>query len=107
VYAVAITTDNKRIATGSFDGLVRVWDEATGRHLAVLLALPTDADRTDWLAQTPEGYTSGSPQLVAQANWLLAGQPVAAERVWKSLQQPEQIARALRGEAVTAATFGK
>ncbi len=106
-YAVALSPDNKRVACGSFDGLVRVWDEPTGRHLVTLLALPAEADQVDWLAQTPEGYTLGSPKLVAQANWRLAGQPIASDRVWSAVQQPEQIARALRGEAVAQMKFVK
>ena len=31
VYAVAISPSGRTIATGSFDGLVRLWDEASGR----------------------------------------------------------------------------
>lgn len=101
VYAVAISTNNKLVATGSFDGLVRVWDEATGRQLVSLLALPAENENAEWLAQTPEGYTAGSGKLLAEARWLLAGQDVAAARVLKTVQQPAQISRALRGEAVS------
>src|SRR5262249_41628536 len=56
VYAVAISPSGKTIATGSFDGLARLWDEATGRHLITLLAIAGDNDQPDWLALTPEGY---------------------------------------------------
>jgi WD40 repeat protein len=107
VYAVAIRTDNKLVATGSFDGLVRIWDEATGRHLLSLLTLPAVGDRIEWLAQTPEGYTIGSPHLLARARWLIAGRDTPAEEVLKAVQQPEQIVRSLRGEAIADVRFPK
>ncbi len=104
---MAISPDRKLIASGSFDGLVRLWDEKSGRLLATLLALPAEKDHADWLALTPQGYATGSADLPKLARWRMAGREVAADRVWEALRQPDLVARALRGEAVPAPRFGK
>jgi len=105
VYAAAISPDNKRVASGSFDGLVRVWDEATGRLLLTLVALPAANNEHDWLALTPAGYALGSAGMVTLGRWRVGGQEASAEGAWNSLRQPELLARASRGENVSAPTF--
>jgi dipeptidyl aminopeptidase/acylaminoacyl peptidase len=107
VYAVALSPDGKRVATASFDGLVRLWDAAAGKPLLTLLALPPRAERSDWLALTPEGYAAGSKELLAEGKWQMGGQAVASDVVWKALASPEAVGKALRGEAVGAPVFGK
>jgi WD40 repeat protein len=107
VYAVAISPQGKTIATGSFDGMVRLWDEATGRHLVTLLGIAGDNDQPDWMALTPEGYATGSDRLVALARWKMGAADIPAEQVWLVLRQSEEIARAVRGEAVAEPKFVK
>jgi WD40 repeat protein len=107
VYAVAISPDSKLVAAGSFDGFVRIFDAATGRLLLSLLALPPEKDVPEWLAVTPEGYAAASPGLTALGQWRMAGQPVAAATVWKSLEQPQLVVKAIHAEALTAPVFGK
>jgi WD40 repeat protein len=104
---VAISPNGKLVASGSFDGLVRVWDEATGRHLVSLIAVATEGDQAEWLAITPEGFATGSDRLVGTARWRIAGQEVPDGAVWTSLRQPQTVAAALRGEAVPQAKFEK
>jgi len=36
VWALALSADGRLVATGSFDGAVRLWEVATGRQLATL-----------------------------------------------------------------------
>jgi WD40 repeat protein len=105
VYATAISPDGKRVASGSFDGLVRLWDATSARQLVTLLSLPGDA--ADWLALTPEGYAASSAGVASAGRWTMGGQAAPAEAVWKALGQPEAVAKAARGEAVAAPTFGK
>jgi WD40 repeat protein len=107
VYAVAISPSAKTIATGSFDGLVRLWDEATGRHLVTLLAIAGENDQPDWLALTPEGYAAGSDRLVNLARWRMGNAELPNERLWSTLRQADQVARAVRGDAVGAPKFEK
>lgn len=106
-YAAALSPDGRRIAAGSFDGLVRLFDVTTGRTLATLATFADSQGQPEWLALTPEGYTSGSDGLPALGRWRMAGRDVADAAVWAALRQPAQVARALRGEALPAPTFKK
>jgi WD40 repeat protein len=106
-YAAAIRPDGKQLASGSFDGVVRLWDEATGRQLAAFIALPGEHDQPEWLALTPEGYATGSDKLLAQAHWRMNSKDVAADALWPVLRQPQLVATALRGEAVAEPKFTK
>jgi WD40 repeat protein len=105
-YAVAMSPNGKLVAGGSFDGFVRLWDVGTGRLLATLLALPSETDG-DWLAATPEGYLAQNPALAARSEWRMAGKKVEPGLVSKVLQRPDVVAKAVRGEAVTAPVFAK
>jgi WD40 repeat protein len=106
-YAVAISPDGKRVASGSFDGMTRLWDSATGRQLVTLLSLPPQGESSDWLALTPEGYAASSDGLAASGKWTMGGQALTGERAWKALGKPDVVARAVRGEAVTAPALDK
>jgi WD40 repeat protein len=107
VYSVAISPSAKTIATGSFDGLVRLWDEATGRQLATLLAMAGENDAPDWIALTPEGYVAGNDKFVGVGRWQMGNVELKGDPVWAALRQPEQVARAVRGDTVPAVKFGK
>lgn len=101
VYSVAINSKNTVVATGSFDGLVRLWDGASGRQLGALLAIAGEED--DWLALAPEGYAAGSKGMRNLARWRMSGSEVEPEPVWKGVGRPDLLARALRGESVPLA----
>ena len=98
VYAVAVSPDGKLVASGSFDGLVRLWDRFSGRHLLTLLSLPAKQGEADWLVLAPEGYLSVSPGLTAEGRWLAGKSPTSSDRIWAMLRQPEMIAKAAHGD---------
>jgi WD40 repeat protein len=106
-YAAAISPNSKLIAAGSFDGITRLYEESTGRQLASLVTVRGDGDQAEWLALTPEGFAAGSDPLVAMARWRMSGQDVNGAPLWPALRRPEQVAKALRGEAIGAVTFDK
>src|SRR5207249_1413434 len=92
VYAVALRPDGKQAAAGSFDGLVRLYDPATGKHLVTILAVPSAGDASEWLALTPEGYVSGSESWSDCGKWRVAGQPLDGVVFWPALTQPDAVA---------------
>ena len=107
VYAVALSPDGRLAASGSSDGLVRLFDVATGKHLVTLLSLPSQGEEADWLALTPQGHAAASARLTANGQWKMGGRPVTAEAAWKSLTNPEAVEKAVRGEEIKAPGFGK
>ena len=97
VYAVALRPDGQQAAAGSFDGLVRLYDPATGKQLLTVLAVPGSGDIPDWLALTPEGYIAGSDTWSVRGKWRVAGQPLDGSTLWPALTQPDAVARLLTG----------
>ncbi|MCS7045596.1 MAG: hypothetical protein NZO58_04490 [Gemmataceae bacterium] len=106
-YAAAISPNHKLIAVGCFDGAARVFDEASGRLLATLVALPGSGDAVDWLAVTPEGHATASDALVSLSRLRVGGREVAGPALWPALRSGAAVARALRGESVEAVKFAK
>lgn len=100
VYAAALSADERLVASGSFDGFVRLWDKKSGRNLLTLLALPATGEKLEWLALTPEGYADGSDDLVTLARWHVAAEQIASEAVLGRLRQPGLVGQAIRGVAV-------
>jgi hypothetical protein len=92
-YAVAISPDDRWTAGGGADGMVRLWETATGRLRLMLLSWPSDKNPApEWAAITPEGYFDAS---TAWANLL---HPQAAEKpaprlaaFVHTLRQPETV----------------
>jgi WD40 repeat protein len=106
-YSVAISPNGKFIASGSFDGIVRLWDEPSARPLAALVAIASEVEQPDWLAVTPEGFAAGNDNMVKQVRWRVNGQEAKAELAASILRQPPMVAKAFRGEVVPAPVFQK
>lgn len=98
VYAVAVRPDGQQVAAGCADGLVRIFDIAGVRQLLSLIALP-GANR-DWLALAPEGYAAGSVSALTQTQWRAGAKLLPGDAMRKALVQPEQVAKAWRGEKI-------
>ena len=65
--SVAFSPDGRTLASASDDGTIRLWDVATGRCLAILLATPEG-----WAAFTPDGrYKLGGD--IAGSFWHVIG----------------------------------
>lgn len=108
VYACAISPDSKLVASGSADGLTRVWDTTSGSLLASLVALPGAKDHPQWAAVTPQGYVAGDDSLLKLGRWRAAGKELTETAALKPvLEQPALVGRALRGETLPEAKFGK
>jgi WD40 repeat protein len=96
----AESPDGKRIAAGSDTGIVRLWDAASGRLLALLVESP-DPAQPGYLAAVPEGYVAASDSMAKLLRWKVGGQDVPADPFTKALAKPEEVLKALKGEAVT------
>lgn len=64
VYAVAFSTDDRIVVSGQ-NATLKLWEEASGKELANLIAL----DPQDWLVTTPDGLFDGSPPAWSQIYW--------------------------------------
>jgi WD40 repeat protein len=103
VFSVALDGEGKRVASGSADGTVKVWDAADARLLVTLWSGTGD----DWLAVVPEGYVAGSEATLAKAAWKAGGKPVADAKLLLPMRDPAAIAKSMKGEKVTEPIFGK
>jgi WD40 repeat protein len=101
VYSVAVRPDGKMVASGSFDGLVRIWEPAEPRLAVTLLATPEG----EWLALTQGGFCNSSEALVKLGRWRSSAQVLAADTIWKALKQPGQLGKALKLEKLGEPTF--
>jgi WD40 repeat protein len=101
LFCAALSPDGKRVAAGSWNGLLRLWDAASGRLLVLGFALPDPSAKPEWLLATPEGYLSASEGAPAVLQWKVGGEAVAAEPFSGTLLKPEEVLKALRGEALS------
>ncbi len=112
-YAAAISDDGRLAAAGGWDGLVRLWDTASARLCATLIQPPSPeasaADkltaRADWLAITPGGHVAGSRNLIEMLEWRAGDVSLPAEPARAVCDQPDIVAKAIRGETTSAVKF--
>jgi hypothetical protein len=100
VFAVAVDAAAKRVAGGSADGLVRLWDSTDGR---LLVTFWSGAD--GWLAFTPEGHVSAADGLAARATWRAGPRPLTDAKWLAPLAAPAEVGRAAAGAKVDAPAF--
>lgn len=101
LFCAAQSSDGKRVAAGSWNGLFRLWDAASGRLLVLGFTLPDPVTKPEWALVTPEGYVSGSDGASPLWQWKVGGEAVAPEPFSSTLLKPDEVQKALRGEALT------
>ena len=97
VFAVAVDSCAKRIASGTADGLVRMWDSTDARLLVTLWSGTDD----NWLSLTPEGYFAGSEAILAKGTWKATGKPLTDSKFLAPLADRVQVGKALQGQKLT------
>lgn len=97
--SVSFSRDHRLIATASLDGIVRLWETASGRLLASLAA---GTDNT-YLAWTPEGYFVGNPQAEEHVVIRSGDRAQALGQYRELFYRPDLVSRKIAGESVEAA----
>jgi WD40 repeat protein len=106
VYAVALSSDGKIAAAGTWDGYVRLWDVARSRVIATMFSAEReDAGPPDWLIAHPAGYFAASTTFAGRSRWSVADGPVAYAKVAAVLERPTEVAKALQGAELSPVVF--
>jgi WD40 repeat protein len=93
VYGAASNADGSRVASGSADGTVRIWNGVDGAPLATLVQLRPRTD--EWLILTARGsFTTSNPSAIALRK---DGKPLSADAV-SNLQNTQAVRDALAGK---------
>jgi WD40 repeat protein len=93
VYTAALSADETRLASGSGDGTIKLWNTADGKLLATLVQL---APRTEeWLIVTASGYLAASS--VGNLQWKAENIATPPEKLTELLQKPELVQQAIAG----------
>ncbi len=103
VYCVAATPDGSKLASGSADGTVKIWDGAGGKPMATLVQLSPRSD--DWIIMTRQGhFAASSPELIG---WKTAGSSVASEELTARYHDPDEVRKALAAPTRPPSAFRK
>ena len=94
VCCVAVSDDGTKVASGSADGTVKLWNSADGKLLATLVQLAPRTDR--WLVVTAQGYLATSSADALQ--WKVTNVKTPAAEITGILQKPELVGKAIAGE---------
>jgi WD40 repeat protein len=98
VYCVAASPDGTKIASGSADGTVKLWNAADNRLLATLVQLAPRSE--DWLIVTAQGYVAGSS--AGALRWRTTNLTTPAEQITDLLQRPDLVRESLAGNKTAA-----
>jgi WD40 repeat protein len=101
VYSVAVTPDGAKLASGSADGTVKLWNTADNRLLATFIQFTPRTDQ--WLIVAPPGHLSSSAPTALQ--WTATNVKTPPEKIAEVLQHPDLVAKAIAGEQIGPATL--
>lgn len=93
---LAFTPDGKTLLALTNDGALRLWDAATGELRATL----TEFDDGEWIAVTPEGYFTGSPNADRQLNVRNGDRVYGMDQFYDVFYRPDIVRRKLAGEKI-------
>lgn len=94
VNAIAFGRSGRWILSGSDDGVIRIWDIASGQQLASLLARPDGA----WIAVTPEGFFAGSTEGADMLSVVRGFDVYSIEQFYQALYRPDLVREKLAGD---------
>ena len=85
------------LASGSSDGTVRLWDQATGREIGQFV----DFVNGEWIVITPEGYYNSSARGHEYLNIRRGNKVYGIDQFYDVFYRPDIVSAKLKGEDIT------
>ncbi len=101
VYCVASNADGSKLASGSADGTVKLWNGAGGKPLATLIQLSPGSD--DWLIITRQGYFAASS--TEGIEWKTSGSSTEPAELTGRYHDPDEVRKALAAATTAPSAF--
>lgn len=86
VYSLATSPDGTRLASGSGDGTVKIWNTADNALLATLIQTRPQSD--EWVIVTPRGLFTATPAAAESLQWKMTNPNVTPAELAVRLQDP-------------------
>jgi len=96
VYSIAVNSDGSRLASGSADGTVKLWNPIDGKLLATLVHISAGTD--DWLVVTEQGYLATSSAQALQ--WQSSASKTPRDELLKLFDKPDLVRETIAGKKV-------
>ena len=102
VSSAIFSPDGRYIATGSWDGITRIWDAKadTASELCSLVGLGEDS----WIVTDPEGrFDTGKPEAIPGLHWIAPDDPsrtLDPEIFMRDYYEPRLLTKVLSGQAL-------